>query len=28
LPELAFDHARILSDYFEFYRLGRPVPLR
>ncbi len=28
LPELAFDHARILSDYFEFYRLGHPVPLR
>ncbi|NCU01197.1 NUDIX hydrolase [Candidatus Macondimonas diazotrophica] len=27
LPDLAFDHARIVADYFEFYRAGRPVPL-
>ncbi|HXF08855.1 MAG TPA: NUDIX hydrolase [Candidatus Acidoferrales bacterium] len=27
LPELAFDHGRILADYFEFHRHGRPVPL-
>lgn len=27
LPALAFDHGRILADYFEFHRQGRPVPL-
>jgi 8-oxo-dGTP diphosphatase len=27
LPRLAFDHGRILNDYFEFHRQGRPVPL-
>lgn len=28
LPVLAFDHPLILSDYAQYYRRGRPVPLR
>lgn len=27
LPALVFDHGRILADYFDFHRCGRPVPL-